>query len=159
MEAEKIQDLHATNGTRVYVFDDTMSPSDVRSNLLDDSVHMGSYDSWVTFTQETEPFDPSAADAEPIAVERKHHIAEPNEAKASKLHDEIKLRVIRDDVQAAPQEVLDICEIGMLGDALRKLLGQAVVALVPDDDDGSMMVRLHLKDVALLQNLNGLFLR
>ena len=37
-------------------------------------------------------------------------------------------------------------------------LGQAVVALF-SDDDGSMMVRLHLKDVALLQTLNGLFLR
>ena len=54
--------------------------------------------------------------------------------------------------------MLDVCEIGMLGDALKKLLGQAVVALV-QDDDGSMMVRLHLKDVALLQTLNGLFLR
>ena len=44
-------------------------------------------------------------------------------------------------------------------DALEELLGRAVVALIPDDDDGSMMVRLHLKDVALLQTLNGLFLR
>ena len=159
MEAEFIQDLHGTKQIRVYVFDESMSPSDVRSNLLDDSPYMGSYKSWVKFTQETEPIDPSTADAEPIAVERKHHIVKTNEAKASKLHDEIKLRVIRDDVQAAPQEVLDVCEIGMLGDALKKLLGQAVVALVPDDDDGSMMVRLHLKDVALLQTLNGLFLR
>ena len=159
MEAELIQDLHGTKQIRVYVFDESMSPSDVRSNLLDDSPYMGSYKSWVKFTQETEPIDLSTADAEPIAVERKHHIVKPNEAKASKLHDEIKLRVIRDDVQAAPQEVLDVCEIGMLGDALKKLLGQAVVALVPDDDDGSMMVRLHLKDVALLQTLNGLFLR
>ena len=109
MEAEFIQDLHGIKQIRVYVFDESMSPSDVRSNLLDDSPYMGSYKSWVKFTQETEPIDPSTADAEPIAV-KEHHIVKPNEAKASKLHDEIKLRVIRDDVQAAPQEVLDICE-------------------------------------------------
>ena len=158
MEAERIQHLLATKHTRVYVFDETMSSSDVRSNLLDDSPHMGPYDSWVKFTKETEPVDPSAVSAEPVATRRKRH-AVPNEAKASNLHDEIKLRVMSDDGQAAPRKVLDVCKVGALSDALESLLGQAVVALIPDDDDGSMMVRLHLKDVALLQKLNGLFLR
>ena len=161
MEAEKIQDLQATKHTRVYVFDETMSPSDVRANLLDDSPHMGPYDSWVKFTKETELVDPSALSAlsaEPEATARKHHVVKPNEAKASNLHDEIKLRVTSDD-EVAPRKVLDVCKVGALSDALESLLGRAVVALIPDDDDGSMMVRLHLKDVALLQTLNGLFLR
>ena len=117
MEAERIQHLLATKHTRVYVFDETMSSSDVRSNLLDDSPHMGPYDSWVKFTKETEPVDPSALSAEPVATRRKRH-AVPNEAKASNLHDEIKLRVMSDDGQAAPRKVLDVCKVGALSDAL-----------------------------------------
>ena len=159
MEAEIIQKLKETQGLHVYVFDDTMSPSDVRSNLLDNSAYMGPYNSWVEFTKETELFDPSAPSAQPAAVESTHRVVESNEAKASNLHDEIKLRVISDDDQAAPRKVLDVCKVGKLGDTLEELLDQTIVALIPDDDDGSMMVRLHLKDVALLQRLNGLFLR
>ena len=101
--------------------------------------------------------DPSAVSAEPVATRRKRHVG-ANEAKASNLHDEIKLRVTNEDGQAAPRKVLDVCKVGALSDALESLLGQAVVALLPDDE-GSMMVRLHFKDVALLQTLNGLFLR
>ena len=56
-------------------------------------------------------------------------------------------------------QVLDVCKVGKLSDALEELLGRAVVALIPNDDDGSMMVRLHLKDVAMLQSLNEQFLR
>ena len=160
MEAEKIQELHATQKTRVYVYDETMSPTDVRSNLLDNIAHMGLYETWVKFTQETDPVEPSAASDEPVVRKRKQRVVEPNEAKASNLHDEIKLRVTSDEEdKAAPRKVLDVCKAGKLSDALESLLGQAVVALIPDDDDGSMMVRLHLKDVALLQKLNGLFLR
>ena len=159
MEAEKIQDVQKNKRTRVYVFDETMSPSDVRSNLLDNSAHMGAYNLWVEFTKETELFDPSAPSAQPAAVESTHRVVESNEAKASNLHDEIKLRVTSDDDQAAPGKVLDVCKVSKLSDALEGLLGQTIVALIPDDDDGSMMVRLHLKDVALLQRLNGLFLR
>ena len=159
IEAEIIQGLLATKGTRVYVFDETMSPSDVRANLLDDSPHMGPYDSWVKFTKETELVDPSAPSAQPAAVPSTHRVVELNGAKASNLHDEIKLRVTSDDDQAAPRKVLDVCKVGKLGDTLEELLDQTIVALIPDDDDGSMMVRLHLKDVALLQRLNGLFLR
>ena len=64
MEAEKIQDLQATKHTRVYVFDETMSPSDVRSNLLDNSPHMGPYASWVKFTKETEAVESSGQPGE-----------------------------------------------------------------------------------------------
>ena len=64
LEAEIIQELKETQGTRVYVFDDTMSPSDVRSNLLDNSAHMGAYNLWVEFTKETELVDPSAPSAQ-----------------------------------------------------------------------------------------------
>ena len=159
MEAEKIQDLQANKHMRVYVFDETMSPSDVRSNLVDDVPHMGPYDAWVKFTKETEPVDPSAGSAKPVAAGPKHHIVEPNKTKASNLHDEIKLRVTSNDDEAPLPKVLDVCKVGKLSDALEELLGRAVVALIPNDDDGSMMVRLHLKDVAMLQSLNEQFLR
>ena len=68
MEAEKIQDVQKNKRTRVYVFDETMSPSDVRSNLLDDSPHMGPYNSWVKFTNETEPVESSGHPGEGDAV-------------------------------------------------------------------------------------------
>ena len=68
IEAEIIQRLKATKGTRVYVFDETMSPSDVRSNLLDDSPHMGPCNSWVKFTNETEAVESSGLPGEGDAV-------------------------------------------------------------------------------------------
>ena len=125
MEAEKIQELHATKKTHVYVYDETMSPSDVRCNLLDNITPMGPYESWVTFTRETEPVDPTTASDEQVARGRKQRAIEPNEVKASNLHDEIKLRVVSDD-DVAPRKVLDVCKAGKLSDALEELLGQVV---------------------------------
>ena len=68
MEAEKIQDVQKNKRTRVYVFDETMSPSDVRSNLLDNSAYMGPYESWVKFTKETKAVESSGPPGEADAV-------------------------------------------------------------------------------------------
>ena len=60
--------LKETQGLRVYVFDDTMSPSDVRSNLLDNSAYMGPYNSWVKFTKETKAVESSGPPGEADAA-------------------------------------------------------------------------------------------
>ena len=52
---------------------------------------------------------------------------------------------------------MDVCSPGKLIKELQDM-GVPAIALYPNDDDGTVMVRLHFADVGKAQKMNSLFL-